>query len=1642
MSVTASGKLDEGKRDLLRRAAEASARTPGARQDPEKVLSFLWLYYRHVPVEDLAGRDPLDVYGAAMSHRHLADERPQGRAKVRAYTPTVDEHGWESGHTVVEIVTDDMPFLVDSVTMELSRHDLAIHLLVHPQFRVLREIPGRLMQVRPPEATTSPEHDGALAVAESWMHVEVDRQADPAVLRLLEGDLRRVLRDVRGAVEDWAKMRAAALAVADELANEPPALPDEEVAEGVELLRWLADDHFTFLGYRDYDLVDGGASLRAVPGTGLGILRFDKPASGSASFAALSPEGRRKAAERTLLVLTKANSRATVHRSAYLDYVGIKRFDAEGAVVGERRFLGLFTHVAYSESIARIPVLRRKLAEVVERSGFPPNGHDGKDLTEILETYPRDELFQTSADDLLPTALGVLRLRERKQLKLFCRADDYGRYLSCLVYLPRDRYTTQVRLRMQDILRGAFDAASVDYSAMVSESVLARLHFVARMERGAEIPDVDAGRLEQKLAAATRSWADDLADAVVEQCGEERAGILHRRYATAFPEAYKEDFPARAAVADLKRLEALSAPGEIGMNLYEPYGAGPGERRFKVYRIGPPISLSTVLPLLQRMGMEVVDERPYEIAREGTERAWIYDFGLRYEPSADGGEVLDGNVKQLVQNAFGALWRDEVENDSFNALVLRAGLSARQATVLRAYCKYLWQAGSPFSQDYIEQTLLDNPHIAKLLVRLFESRLDPRYAADKRPGRGGDTHRGETSDAIVEEIRGELDEVLSLDEDRILRAYLTLVIATLRTNYFRRAPDGAPLPYLSLKFDAPAIPDLPPPRPRFEIFVYSPRMEGVHLRFGPVARGGIRWSDRREDFRTEILGLAKAQMVKNAVIVPVGAKGGFVVKRPPVGGDREALQQEAIACYRQLICGMLDVTDNLVGGQGGSAVVPPADVVRHDGDDTYLVVAADKGTATFSDIANGIAAEYGFWLGDAFASGGSAGYDHKAMGITARGAWESVRSHFRELDIDVQETDFTVVGIGDMSGDVFGNGMLLSRHIRLISAFDHRHVFLDPNPDPEATFRERERLSRLARSSWADYDTSLISAGGGVYPRTAKSIPVSSEVRTVLGLANGANAMTPHDVIRAILRAPVDLLWNGGIGTYVKASTESHADAGDKANDAVRVDASELRCRVVGEGGNLGCTQRGRIEYALGGGRINTDFIDNSAGVDTSDHEVNIKILLDGVVADGDLTGKQRNAALQEMEGEVTRLVLRNNTQHNVALASARSQAPEMLHVHARYIDRLERDGQLDPALEFLPQDKVIVERRQAGLGLTSPEFSVILAHTKIALARELLDSDLPDDPYLYDTLVEYFPTLLRERYRDRMGGHPLRREIVTTCVVDDMVNYSGTTFAFRMREETGASSPDLTRAYLVARDVFAMPTFWAAVDRLVADVDTDTRTTLLLEGRKLTERATRWLLMSRRAPLDIQGTVDSFAEGLGRIVPQLPRLLVGSDLKSFTERRDAFVTRGVPDELAERVAGMVPAYSTLDLVEIAHGTGRPVEEVAEVYFDLADRLQITRLRERIIALPRDDRWKTMARAALRDDLYASHAALTRDVLVTSESGQSPEQRLAAWVDKNESAVARAAETLGEIWESDSFELATLSVALRVVRTLVTASKL
>ena len=1576
------------------------------------IREFISQYYSGSAVEDLDEIDSSDLYGAALAHWGFLQHHAPGEDKVRVYNPVLDEHGWQSTHTIVEVVCDDMPFLVDSVRMDLDRSDLTVHLLIHPVMRVLRDEQGNAQQIL---ASTS---HAAEARVEAVMHFEVDRQTSAQALAKIEADVRLVLTQVHLAVEDWPKLRQQLHDIIQELADAPPPLPADEVREAREFLSWVEDNHFTFLGYVDYDLLDENDSLQLVVNnhSGLGILRGDTGAS--QGFARLAPEIQQLAQLPELLILTKANHRSPVHRPGYMDYIGIKRIDDNGKVVGERRFIGLYTSAAYNRVPRDIPLLSGKVQRLLDRAGYPPNSHAAKAIMNILDNFPRDELLQLSEEELYATATGIMHLQERRQIRLFIHQERFARFYSCLVYLPRERFNTDNRRAIQAILEEALGAHESEFNVRLTDSVLARLYFLMRMPVAAD-RDIDIRALEQAFRDATRNWADDLREAILEHFGEARGARLVQQYGSAFRADYRENYSPRVAVLDVERMEGLEGDGgRLAMSLYKPLEAEASVLHFKLFHVGRSVSLSYALPILENMGLRVDNENPSKIKRVDGQRVWVHDFGLLLE--ADLNLNLE-HVRPLFQEAFEKIFFGEVENDGFNKLVITAELGWRDILILRAYCKYLRQLGFTFSQTYMEKALAANPDIARQLIQLFHLRLDPDWQGD----------RDSAGEALYLEIREALENVTNLDEDRIIRAYLSLIRATLRTNHYQQGADGGCKDYLSLKLDPAGIPEMPKPKPMYEIAVYSPRMEGVHLRGGPVARGGIRWSDRREDFRTEILGLVKAQMVKNAVIVPVGSKGGFYPKHLPQG-DREAILKEGIACYQTLMRGLLDLTDNYAEG----GVVHPPRVVRHDGDDPYLVVAADKGTATFSDIANDISNEYGFWLGDAFASGGSAGYDHKDMGITARGAWESVKRHFRELGTDIQSEDFTVVGIGDMAGDVFGNGMLLSEHIRLLGAFNHLHIFIDPDAEAASSFAERKRLFELPRSSWSDYAPELISAGGGVFSRSLKSIAITPQMRTAFKLDKEVDSLTPTALINAMLKAPVDLLWNGGIGTYAKASSERHAEVGDRANDNLRVNGSELRCRVVGEGGNLGFTQLARIEYAFTGGQICTDAIDNSAGVDCSDHEVNIKILVDGIVRNGDLTHKQRNTLLSEMTDEIGHLVLRDNYLQTQALSMAHSQAASMFDVHARLIRHMERNGELERAIEYLPAEDEILERRNQSGGLTLPELSVLIAYVKIGLFKELLEADLARDPFLDDTLVTYFPTPLRERYVSEIPKHRLAGEIISTVVANEVVNRAGLTYCFRLQEETGAQAADIARAYVISREIYAMASLWQDIENLDGKAAAAGQVRALLEARKLCERSARWLLRNRPRPLDISSAVQDYAEGIAALAGHLPKLAAEAGTGEAHALEKKLSKDGIPKQLAQRISWFGELNSSLDIVSIARDQDLDVVEVAQVYFALGKTMQLHWLRERIVALPRGNRWQTLARSALRDDLYTQERLLTARVLEHPAQAKQARARVDAWVKANRPAVDRCRQVLGDLQSSGQPDFAMLSVAMGEIRAL------
>ncbi|KRE38087.1 NAD-glutamate dehydrogenase [Janibacter sp. Soil728] len=1574
---------------------------------------FVERYFRHVDETALREHSVDELVGMATTHRSVAGRRAP------------DETIVEIVDGVLHVVTADRPFLVDSVLGELGVEGVAVSLLIHPLFAVRRDSDGTLVEVVDQDPRTG--HSDPHLYDESWIRIEFSDRVDVSLLRerVIE-----VVDAVAAAVDDWDAMKSATLEAAASLEDGRGTGTEQSQGAATEFLRWLVDDHFTFIGSRDH-LVDAHASEAAVvtpiSGSGLGMLRMDSTAE------SITPLGSSLGhTDRAMNCLSIGKSRAVlpVHRVTHPDLVAVRFTDDEGRVI-ERRLAGLFSSTAYTSSVLSIPLIADKVRRVLDDAGWARDSHSGAFAMRLFETFPRDELFQAPVDHLREVVTRIQQLVHRMQTATFLRLDSGEQFVTAIVYLPRDRYTTVVRHRIEERLCEATGADEVSFTAHVSEEPMARLYYILRSSADLVLPQGDAHRaLDESVADAVLTWQERLVRAAHELVGDEIATTLLTPWIDGFPVDYEEDFDVAQAVADLKNLTTLGETTPFACALYKPrrgHGGGddPRIRRFKLFS-AEELILDDLMPIFRDLGVKVIEEEPYTLTRADGMVVGIYDFSLRTDDQALWEVHTHEELRELVESAVMAVRGGRTESDGFNALIIRAGLTWRQVGLLRAIGRYLRQTGGSWGQTSLEAALVDNNRIAADIVALFEARFDPEI----HDGLASE-QRAVAEQEIVDRIDTALEEVTSLEHDRIIRAFLGVIAATLRTSYFVRDEQGEPLPRMSFKIEPAKVPDMPKPHPAFEIWVHSPQVEGVHLRFGAVARGGLRWSDRRDDFRTEVLGLVKAQMVKNAVIVPTGSKGGFFGKQlPDPSLDREAWMDAGRSAYRAFISGLLDVTDNRVEG----AIVPPQRVVRHDGDDSYLVVAADKGTATFSDLANSIAREYGFWLDDAFASGGSVGYDHKGMGITARGAWESVKRHFRELDHDTQAQDFTVVGIGDMSGDVFGNGMLLSEHIRLVAAFNHLHIFIDPQPQAASSHAERRRLFELPRSTWDDYDRTLISEGGGVWSRSAKSVPVGEQAAAALGL-DGPTSMTPNELIHLILQAPVDLLWNGGIGTYVKSGAETHGEVGDRANDAIRVDGAQLRCRVVGEGGNLGATQRGRIEAAGAGVRINTDAVDNSAGVDTSDREVNIKILLGEAIRQGTLDPQERVELLASMTDEVAEQVLRDNYEQNVLLGNARAQDGAMLVVHERLMESLVERGDLDRELEFLPSSSQVAERMSAHEGLSSPELAVLLAYSKMSLKADLLESDLPDDPATERQLTEYFPSPLRGTYGEALRAHPLRREIVTTAVANDLVNRGGITFVQRAAEETSATSAQVVRAFLVSREVFGLDDFVARVEALDNVVPTKVQTRLYLELRRLMDRSVRWFLSNRPGRLNVTEEIERFAEPAAQIAPQIPELLRGSQAERLGRKTQELVDAGVPSDLARRTAILLDLYSVLDIVDTAQeGEGTTPLEVAECYYLLSETFGIDELLIMVTRLPREERWDAMARGALRDDLYATLHSLTSSVL--GREGSDAAERFAEWSREHDEAVERVQTQLAGIRQLTSPGVAALSVALRTLRSV------
>ncbi len=1548
----------------------------------QPITQFSDLFFTYAPEDEVALRPMEALYGATLSTWSFLQSFDGLSSKIQVFNPDLEQHGWHSNHTVIQILSPDTPFIVDSVRMELNRQAIGIHVIQNVVLNVIRD--GNTFM------SLSESNKGA---DESVVYLEVDRHAEPELLKRLHAELSTAMAAVSVSVKDFATMKARAAECAESLGQ-------RGYQEEQAFTQWLMDDHFTFLG--SDQLAYEGEEINVVEGSKLGVMTLPSVVNLAAAEMTDQP-----------LLLTRHGERSRVHRPAYLDLIIIGRFDESGQCIGATRLVGLYTSPVYNERPRRIPMISQKVDRILARSGFNPSGHSGKSLAQVLIDLPRDELFLASEDELFNTATRIFYLQERRKACLLLRKDKSGQFISCLYYVPRDQFSTALRLNIQSLLVKAFKAHDIEFTNWFSESILARTHFVMRVAPGQADPDLE--QLEAEVQELSRSWNDELHHALVDACGEELGTTRSNLYRESFPAAYREHFTTLHAVHDIEKMEGL-ATTPLTMSFYRLLEQSSSVLRFKLFTAEVPLILSDVIPVLENLGLRVVGEHPYTVHCHNGIAYWIHDFSLSHR---GGSEPLDlDEVKEIFQQAFAAIWQGHADNDEFNRLVLSASLNWREVAMLRAYARYNQQIRFGFSQAYIAETLVRHTQIAKLLVALFRARFEPdRQTSSKVQA---------LAERIENSILDALDKVDNLNDDKILRRYLELIKATLRTNFFQNDAEGKAKPYTSFKLNPHLISDIPKPRPMFEVFVYSPRVEGVHLRGGKVARGGLRWSDRLEDYRTEVLGLVKAQQVKNAVIVPVGAKGGFVAKCLPTDGSRDEVMAEGIESYRIFIKGLLDLADNLKGGQ----VIPPENVVRLDEDDPYLVVAADKGTATFSDIANEIAESYGFWLGDAFASGGSQGYDHKGMGITAKGAWESVKLHFREKGINTQTDPFTVIGIGDMAGDVFGNGMLLSDKIRLVAAFNHMHIFIDPNPDEAASFIERQRMFALPRSSWEDYDRELISKGGGIFSRAAKSIHITPEMKQCFGIVE--DKLSPNELISALLKAPVDLLWNGGIGTYVKASHETHADVGDKANDGLRVNGKELRCKVVGEGGNLGLTQLGRIEYCQNGGACNTDFIDNAGGVDCSDHEVNIKILLNERIAEGDLTVKQRNVLLREMTDTVSIQVLKSNDRQARALSLALGHAKKSQDEYVRLMHRLESEGRLDRPLEFLPDDEALELRQQAGQGLTRPELSVLISYTKAELKELLTHTWITEDPYVKNEIQEAFPEQLVARFPEAVQDHQLKKEIIATQVANAMVNHMGITFTNRMMETTGQSADQVAVAYLVARDVFQLREIWGQIEALDNVVPAALQHRMMVDLLRLMRRASYWFLRNvcSRGCFSVQEVIDRFKPAVSEVSGAISTLLTG-DLKTrWLAQQQDLIDAGIDAELASRIACAERLYAALAISEVAVEANTSLMNAAEVDFSLGERLQLDWVSEKIRQIEPQNHWQLLAREGFNEDLNMQQSHLTLSVL-SSDSELSGQELVNSWLSKNGEGLKRWERVLDDLKSTTQADSATFTVVIR-----------
>ncbi|MFD1697679.1 NAD-glutamate dehydrogenase [Roseibium aestuarii] len=1561
--------------------------------ESEDLASFAREFYLRGAGEDLVAYSEDELIAFARTAYEDFQIHDKGTHRVTVANPSFKAKGHKAGEvTVIEIVNDNMPFLVDSVMAELQDSRLEVHLVLHPIFSIERDASGKLISATGKKRGAPREED-----QESLIHIHVTRIDSAEVRDGLKARLDAVLKDVRAAVEDWDPMQKRLRRAINTYKTTQATGAGDELWEAIHFLEWMAADNFIFLGMREYKF-EGGVeegNLSPYEGTGLGLLADPdvRVLRRGSEFVQITPEIREFLMKPEPLIIAKANVKSRVHRRVHMEYVGAKLFDDDGQMVGELRIIGLFASTAYTEPTSTIPFLRRKVASVLAKAGYDPESHSGRALTNVMESFPRDELFQIDRDTLFDFAITILQLDERPRIRVLARADKFDRYVSILCFVPRDRYNTEVRLNIGSYLASIYDGRLSAWYVTYLDRPLTRVHFIIGRDKG-KTPTPDQSDLEAAIASMVRTWPDNLRDALKARFDPVTARALSERYALAFHGGYKEVYNAETALGDVLKIETLSPDRDTAITFFRAAGSEDTRLSLKVYHQGSPIPLSARVPLLENMGFRVINERTYRVTPTDEPLSYLHEMTLA---ARDGSEIaLDDHVIGRLESLFMAIWEGRAENDGYNALVLSAGLAWRDIAVVRALSKYLRQAGIRFSEDYMWTTLNAYPHVAAKLVELFHTRFDPtRDDQDRTLGTA----------KIEAEIASDLETVSSLDDDRILRRFQNVIDNILRTNFYQLDQAGLPKPTFAFKINSRGIEDLPQPRPLREIFVYSPRVEGVHLRFGMVARGGLRWSDRAQDFRTEVLGLVKAQQVKNAVIVPVGAKGGFVPKQLPDMSDREAWFQEGTESYKIFINALLDVTDNLVDDK----IVPPTLVQRYDADDPYLVVAADKGTATFSDTANGISQSRDFWLDDAFASGGSAGYDHKKMAITARGAWEAAKRHFREMNRDIQTEPFTVCGVGDMSGDVFGNGMLLSRAIKLVAAFDHRDIFIDPTPDPETSWAERKRVFDLGRSSWKDYDAKLISKGGGVFPRNAKSIPLSAEMQELLGIARAT--ATPQEVMTAILKLKVDLLWFGGIGTYIRSSAETDADAGDRANDAIRITAAQVGAKVIGEGANLGMTQRARIEFHRHGGRCNSDAIDNSAGVNSSDMEVNIKIALGAAVKASKLSVKDRNTLLSEMTDEVAALVLRNNYLQTLSLSMTETRGAENFGYQMRMMRQLEQLGELDRQVEFLPDDATLADMAKSGTYLARAELGVLLAYAKLHLYDKLLGSNVPDDSYLERELFRYFPSQMTEDYRDEIKGHRLRREIIATMMANSIINRGGATFITKVADQTGATAAEIARSFVAVRDSFGLTALNEEVDAHDTRIDGTLQLELYRSIQDLVIEQVVWFQRNVAFDKGIADVVDRFATGIKALRPQLKTLTGKSVSADLNGREQAYLAAGVDAGLAERIAWLPVEGAVPDIVVIAEATRADLGDAAKAFFEVASYFRIGA----IDALARDlkiaDYYDGLALDRARTVLASAHRDLATQAIVAG-SFQS-------WLATHEAVVKRSLATVNEILDGD-----------------------